>query len=66
MPRGREYLKLRPITSTPFANKADATVSPSNPWYSLPLKVKFNVRVRLMRLLLAAIRLIWLIISPLY
>ena len=32
MPRGREYLKLRPITSTPLASSAEARVSPLKPW----------------------------------
>ncbi|MNY38276.1 hypothetical protein D3C86_1728930 [compost metagenome] len=29
MPRGREYLKLRPTTSTPLASSAAARVSPA-------------------------------------
>ncbi|MNG07983.1 hypothetical protein D3C84_913120 [compost metagenome] len=32
MPRGREYLKLRPTMSTPLASRAAARVSPAKPW----------------------------------
>ncbi|MNF89365.1 hypothetical protein D3C84_718880 [compost metagenome] len=32
MPRGREYLKLRPTISTPLASRAAARVSPAKPW----------------------------------
>ncbi|KPW96960.1 hypothetical protein ALO79_200397 [Pseudomonas syringae pv. castaneae] len=31
MPRGREYLKLRPMISTPLASSAAARESPSKP-----------------------------------
>ena len=30
-PRGRWYLKLRPMILTPFANKAEAMLSPAKP-----------------------------------
>ena len=30
-PRGRWYLKLRPTMRTPFANKAEAMLSPTKP-----------------------------------
>jgi len=42
IPRGRWYLKERPIKCLLLASSAEASVSPSQPFKIWPLKVKFK------------------------
>jgi len=46
MPRGRWYLKLRPTSLTPFASKAEASVSPASPVMRSPSKLNESGRAR--------------------